>query len=242
MPPEEENEKVEMTPAIPAGWRAVLADEIKKPYYHKLQRFLQKERKKCIVFPAENEIFAALRLTPYKKVKVLLLGQDPYHDEQQAHGLCFSVRPGVPPPRSLMNIFKEMRKDLGFGIPRHGHLTHWAKQGVLMLNAVLTVRAHEPASHRNQGWEIFTDAIIHAVNAKKGPVVFLFWGNYAQQKLQLIDRKRHVIICSSHPSPFSANRGFFGSRPFSRTNAALLKAGKAVIDWQIPDAIRIPKA
>ena len=225
-----------MTPAIPAGWRAVLADEIKKPYYPKLRRFLQKERQKFTVFPPEKEVFAALRLTPYKKVRVLLLGQDPYHDDQQAHGLCFSVKPGIPPPPSLKNIFKELRKDLGFRIPNNGYLAHWAKQGVLMLNAVLTVRAHDPASHRNRGWEIFTDAIIRAVNAKQSPVVFLLWGNHAKQKMKLIDRTRHVILTSSHPSPFSVNQGFFGSRPFSKTNTALRKAGIPVIDWQVPES------
>jgi uracil-DNA glycosylase len=168
-------------------------------------------------------------------VSVLLLGQDPYHDDGQAHGLCFSVRPSVPPPPSLMNIFKELQSDVGFHLPNNGYLAHWAKQGVLMLNAVLTVRAHQPASHRNQGWERFTDAVIQAVNEKNDPVVFLLWGNYAKQKKKLIDRKRHVIISSTHPSPFSANNGFFGSRPFSKTNTALRKFGKAEINWQIPD-------
>ncbi len=224
-----------MTPAIPAGWSSVLTGETQKPYYQKLQNFLQKDRQKFAVFPPEKETFAALKLTPYKKVNVLLLGQDPYHDYGQAHGLSFSVRPGIPPPPSLMNIFKELQKDLGFHIPNNGSLAHWAKQGVLMLNTVLTVRAHVPASHRNQGWEIFTDAIIQAVDAKESPVVFLLWGNYARQKMKLIDRKRHVIITSSHPSPFSVNNGFFGSRPFSKTNAALRKAGKLSIDWQIPE-------
>lgn len=224
-----------MIPPIPTGWRRGLADEIKKPYYQKLQKFLEKERQKHTIFPPGKEVFAALKLTPYKKVNVLLLGQDPYHDDGQAHGLCFSVRPGIAPPPSLMNIFKELQKDTGFRIPNHGHLVHWAKQGILLLNAVLTVRAHQPASHRNKGWEIFTDAIIQAVNAKGSPVVFLLWGNYAKQKIKLIDNTRHVIIQSAHPSPLSANNGFFGSRPFSKTNAALRKFGKPEIDWQIPD-------
>ncbi|MCI0698474.1 uracil-DNA glycosylase [candidate division KSB1 bacterium] len=227
-----------MVPPIPAGWRSVLAEEVKKPYYQKLQKFLQKERQKHTIFPAEKEVFAALKLTAYKNVNILLLGQDPYHDDKQAHGLCFSVRPGVAPPPSLMNIFKELQNDAGFRIPNHGHLAHWAKQGVLMLNAVLTVRAHSPGSHRNKGWEIFTDAVIQAVNAKESPVVFLLWGNYAKQKMKLIDTKRHVIIQSAHPSPLSANNGFFGSRPFSKTNVALRQFSKPEIDWQIPEQIK----
>jgi len=221
-----------MIPQIPAGWRRALVDEIKKPYYQKLQKFLDKDRQKHKIFPPEKEIFAALKLTPYKNVNVLLLGQDPYHDDGQAHGLCFSVRPGIPPPPSLLNIFKELQRDVRFRIPNNGYLAHWAKQGILMLNAVLTVRAHEPGSHRNKGWEIFTDAIIQAVNAKESPVVFLLWGNYAKQKIKLIDNKRHVIIQAIHPSPLSANNGFFGSRPFSKTNAALRQFGKPGIDWQ----------
>jgi uracil-DNA glycosylase len=224
-----------MNSPIPIGWRRALADEIKKPYSQKLQKFLEEERRKHAIFPPDKEVFAALKLTPYKNVNVLLLGQDPYHDDGQAHGLCFSVRPGVAPPPSLQNIYKELQNDAGFPIPNHGHLIHWAKQGILMLNAVLTVRAHQPASHRNKGWEIFTDAIIQAVNAKEDPVVFLLWGNYAKQKIKLIDRKRHVIISSAHPSPLSANNGFFGSRPFSKTNTALRKFGKPEIDWQIAD-------
>jgi len=223
-----------MIPSIPAGWRRVLADEIKKTYYQKLPKFLEKERQKHEVFPPEKEIFTALKLTPRNKVNVLLLGQDPYHDDGQAHGLCFSIRPGIPLPPSLINIYRELQSDVGFRFPNHGYLVHWAKQGVLMLNAVLTVRAHRPGSHRNKGWEIFTDAIIQAVNTKEDRVVFLLWGNYAKEKMKLIDRKRHVLICSAHPSPLSANNGFFGSRPFSKTNAALRQFGKPEIDWQIP--------
>jgi uracil-DNA glycosylase len=223
----------EVTP-IPAGWRRVLAEECKKTYYQRLQWFLQKERKGHIVFPPEKEVFTALRLTPYNQVNVLLLGQDPYHDDKQAHGLCFSVKPGIPLPPSLLNIFKELQKDAGFRIPNNGDLAPWAKQGILMLNAVLTVRAHQPGSHRNKGWELFTDAIIRAVNAKVSPVVFLLWGNDAKQKMKLIDSRKHVIIHAAHPSPLSAHQGFFGSRPFSKTNAALRKFHKPVIDWQIP--------
>lgn len=225
-----------MLPPIPAGWRAALAGETRKPYYQKLQKFLQKESRKFAVFPPRQEIFTALKLTPYKKVCVLLLGQDPYHHERQAHGLSFSVKPGIPPPPSLLNIFKELRSDLGCRIPDNGCLAHWARQGVLLLNTVLTVRAHQPGSHRNRGWEIFTDAIIRAVNAKTGPVVFLLWGNHAKRKAELIDRRRHQIITAAHPSPLSAHTGFFGSKPFSRTNAALRRAGMPMIDWQIPEA------
>jgi uracil-DNA glycosylase len=223
-----------MIPSIPAGWRRVLADETKKPYYQKLQKFLEKERRQFKIFPAEKDIFAALKFTPYNKVNVLLLGQDPYHDDGQAHGLCFSVRRGTLLPPSLINIYRELQSDVGFRFPNHGYLVHWAKQGVLMLNAVLTVRPHEPGSHRNKGWETLTDAIIQAVNAKEDPVVFLLWGNYAKQKIKLIDRKKHAIIYSAHPSPLSANNGFFGSRPFSKTNAALRQFGKPAIDWQVP--------
>ncbi len=225
-----------MSPPIPTGWRRVLADEIKKPYYQKLQQFLKKERQRHKIFPPEKEIFAALKLTPYSKVKVLLLGQDPYHDDGQAHGLCFSVRPGTLLPPSLINIYRELQSDVGFRFPNHGYLAHWAKQGVLMLNAVLTVRAHQPASHRDKGWELFTDAIIQAVSAKTSPVVFLLWGNYAKAKIKLIDSSKagHVIIHSAHPSPLSANNGFFDSRPFSKTNAALRRLGKLEIDWQLP--------
>ena len=219
---------------FPFGWRRVLADELKKPYYQKLQNFLKKERRNYTIFPPEDEVFSALKLTPYNKVKVLLLGQDPYHDDGQAHGLCFSVKPGVAPPPSLLNIYKELHDDLGIDISNSGCLTPWAKQGVLMLNAVLTVRAHAPGSHRNQGWEIFTDAIIAAINAKSEPMVFLLWGNYAKEKIKLIDRQRHLIIHSSHPSPLSAHNGFFGSKPFSKTNAALRQLGKPEIDWRIP--------
>jgi len=224
-----------MLAPIPSGWRKVLSVEIKNPYYQKLQKFLEKERQKYNIFPSEQDVFAALKLTPFNKVKVLLLGQDPYHDDGQAHGLCFSVRRGIPPPPSLMNIYKELQSDLGCRIPNHGHLVHWAKQGVLMLNAVLTVRAHQAGSHRRQGWEIFTDAIIQALNARTQPAVFLLWGNYAREKAKFIDRQRHVIIQSAHPSPLSAHNGFFGSRPFSKTNAALRKLGASEIDWQIPD-------
>lgn len=224
-----------MTTPIPAAWQPILKGETEQPYYQELQQFLARERQLYTVFPPEPEVFSALEFTPYEQVKVLLLGQDPYHDDNQAHGLCFSVRPGVRPPPSLANIFKELKDDVGFRIPNNGCLIPWAKQGILLLNAVLTVRAHESNSHRNKGWERFTDTIIEAVNGKDSPVVFVLWGSHAQQKLKLIDVDRHSIVQSAHPSPLSARRGFFGSRPFSRINAALRAAGKAEIDWQLPD-------
>jgi uracil-DNA glycosylase len=168
-------------------------------------------------------------------VKVLILGQDPYHDDNQAHGLCFSVRPGVKPPPSLKNIFRELHDDVGFRIPSNGYLVPWAEQGILLLNAVLTVRAHQANSHKGKGWEVFTDAIIETVASKKDPVIFILWGSYAQKKTQLIDTARHIIISSAHPSPLSANRGFFGSRPFSQINKALQDNGNQPIDWQLPD-------
>lgn len=224
-----------MTTSLPASWQPVLAEELAKPYYQKLQDFVAQERTEHEVFPPEEDVFNALRLTPYEQVRVLLLGQDPYHNDGQAHGLCFSVQPGITTPPSLVNMYKELRDDLGLGIPNHGYLVHWAEQGMLMLNAVLTVRAHEPNSHKSKGWETFTDAIIRAVNAKSSPVIFVLWGGYAQKKIKLIDTQHHTIIQSAHPSPLSAHNGFFGSRPFSKINAALLATGQAPIDWQLED-------
>lgn len=220
---------------IPADWRNLLTDELDKPYFQKLQQFVDAERQSYTVFPPEEDVFSALNITPFEKANVLLLGQDPYHDNNQAHGLCFSVQPGIKPPPSLMNMFTELRSDVGFRIPNNGYLVHWAEQGILMLNAVLTVRAHSPNSHKNHGWETFTDAIIRKVNAKESPVVFVLWGGYAQKKLALIDTSRHTIVQSAHPSPLSARNGFFGSRPFSSINRALQKTDKPEIDWQIPD-------
>jgi uracil-DNA glycosylase len=222
-------------PTIPASWEPYLASEIEKPYYQDLMKFVKEERKNHTVYPPDKEVFNALEHTPHDKVKVLLLGQDPYHDEGQAHGLCFSVRPGVKPPPSLVNIFKELKSDLGCRIPNNGCLTPWADQGVLLLNAVLTVRAHEPNSHKGKGWEIFTDEIIRKVNDLEQCVVFILWGAYAQKKSALIDTERHIILKSAHPSPLSAKNGFFGSKPFSQTNAALEDAGRGAIDWQLPE-------
>ncbi len=218
------------------SWRPVLVAETEKPYWKELQAFVRDERRKFTIYPPDKEVFAALHLTPYEKVSVLILGQDPYHGPNQAHGLCFSVRRGVPPPPSLVNIFQELHADLGCAIPSHGNLEHWARQGVLLLNAVLTVRAGQANSHKDRGWETFTDAVIRAVNDRPDRVVFVLWGAYARRKAALIDARRHVIIESAHPSPLSAHNGFFGSRPFSKINAALRAAGKPEIDWQIPES------
>ncbi len=220
---------------IPDSWLGFVGDELHKPYFAKLEQFVDEERKAYTVFPPEQDVFNALKYTPYERVNVLLLGQDPYHDDNQAHGLCFSVRPAIKPPPSLMNMFKELRDDVGFRIPNNGYLVPWAEQGMLMLNAVLTVRAHTPNSHKKHGWETFTDAIIKQVNEKDSPVVFVLWGGYAQKKLSLIDTTRHMVVQSAHPSPLSARSGFFGSKPFSRINQALKEAGKPEIDWQLPD-------
>ncbi|QKG84606.1 uracil-DNA glycosylase [Kroppenstedtia pulmonis] len=220
---------------LPKDWQDVLAEEMEKPYLLQLKHFLEEERKLHTIYPSEEDLFSALMLTPYHQVKVLLLGQDPYHNEDQAHGLSFSVQPGVTQPPSLRNMFKELEEDLGYPRPNNGYLAPWARQGVLMLNAVLTVRAHQPNSHKNKGWETFTDAVIQKVNEKTEPVIFVLWGNYAKKKKKLIDTQKHTVIESAHPSPLSAKRGFFGSRPFSTINKALLNKGHSEIDWKIPN-------
>jgi uracil-DNA glycosylase len=194
---------------IPTSWRAVLEPEFSKPYMEKLEAFLETERKTHQVFPPQAQVFSALELTPFDEVRVLIVGQDPYHDDGQAHGLAFSVQRGVKVPPSLVNMFKELESDLGVPRAKHGHLESWARQGVLMLNTVLTVRAHEAASHKAKGWENLTDTIIKAVNAKPDPVVFVLWGAHAQKKLELIDTSRHTVLQSAHPSPLSARNGFF---------------------------------
>jgi uracil-DNA glycosylase len=214
-------------------WNPVLRAEFDKPYWADLQSFVRTERDHHAVYPPHDEVFAALHLTPYESVRVLILGQDPYHGPNQAHGLCFSVRPPTPPPPSLVNIYKELSTDLGVTPPNHGDLSRWAGHGVLLLNAVLTVRAHQAASHAGKGWEIFTDQVIRAVNDKSDPVVFILWGSYARKKKALIDTTRHTVIESAHPSPLSAHNGFFGSRPFSRANAALQAAGRDPVDWSV---------
>ena len=215
-------------------WADIVGDQFEQPYYKKLRAFLIEEYRHTTVYPDMYDIFNALHYTPYANVKVVILGQDPYHGPGQAHGLSFSVKPGVAPPPSLQNIFKELHDDLGCRIPNHGYLVSWAEQGVLLLNTVLTVRANTPNSHRNIGWEIFTDSVIRALNAKEEPVVFILWGSHAQKKAELITDKRHHIIRSPHPSPLSAHRGFFGSRPFSAANHFLQAQGRGEINWQLP--------
>ena len=218
--------------SLPASWQPVVGDELDKPYFQALREFVDEERRKHKVFPPEKDVFNALKYAPYEDVNVFLLGQDPYHDDGQAHGLCFSVRPGIKSPPSLVNIFIELRNDVGCKIPNNGYLVPWAEQGVLLLNAGLTVRAHAAGSHANHGWETFTDAVIRALSARPQPVVFLLWGAYAQKKGQLIDPGRHRVLTAAHPSPLSAKK-FLGSRPFSRANQALRELGQAPIDWQL---------
>lgn len=217
---------------LPDSWD-VLRGETEAEYFAELTEFVASERKSSLVYPPEPQVFAAFEATPLEDVRVLLLGQDPYHGEGQAHGLCFSVQQGVKIPPSLRNIFKELAADIGCAVPTHGELTAWARQGVLMLNTVLTVRAGEANSHRRHGWESFTDAVIREVNQKADRVVFVLWGGPAQKKRKLIDLSRHRVVDSVHPSPLSAHRGFLGSKPFSKINDALQEAGRGEIDWQI---------
>lgn len=212
-------------------WDEILADEWQKPYYLKLRQFLKAEYAGHTVYPNMNDIFNALKYTSFQDTKVVIIGQDPYHGPGQAHGLCFSVKQGVTPPPSLKNIFKELHSDVGKPIPPHGELTHWAKQGVLLLNNVLTVREGQPTSHKGMGWEQFTDRVIHQLNRKETPVVFLLWGAHAQKKAQLITNPIHYKLMSVHPSPLSASRGFFGCGHFSQTNQLLLQNGLTPIEW-----------
>ncbi len=214
-------------------WNPLLRDQFAEPYWTELQSFVSDERAQHTVYPPHDEVFAALHLTPYADTRVMILGQDPYHGAGQAHGLCFSVRHGVRVPPSLVNIHKEMQSDLDLPRPEHGNLEAWARQGVLLLNTTLTVRAGAAASHQGKGWETFTDEVIRTVNAKADHVVFLLWGNFARRKKQLIDVERHTVIESAHPSPLSAHNGFFGSKPFSRTNAALAAHRQPIIDWSL---------
>lgn len=214
-------------------WNELLNEEFSKEYYLNLRDFLINEYKTKTIYPDMHNIFNALHYTAYKDVKVVILGQDPYHGPNQSHGLSFSVKPGVKTPPSLVNIYKELHSDLGCYIPNNGYLEKWAHEGILLLNTVLTVRAGEPNSHKNKGWEKFTDKIISLINEKDDPVVFILWGKNAQSKTKLITNSKHYIIESVHPSPLSASRGFFGSKPFSKTNEFLKSIGKTEVDWQI---------
>ena len=216
-------------------WAELLDEELKKPYYLELRKFLIDEYSTRRIYPDMYDIFNALHFTSYAATKVVILGQDPYHEPGQAHGLSFSVLPDVPPPPSLMNIFKELRDDLGCRIPNNGCLKPWTEQGVLLLNTVLTVRAHMANSHRGKGWEIFTDKIIQLLNQHERPLAFILWGNPARRKKNMITNPKHFIVESAHPSPLSASGGFFGSKPFSRVNEFLKSVGETPIDWQIPN-------
>ena len=214
-------------------WNPLLKEEFEKSYWKELQSYVYEERTRSKVFPDHNQVFTAFHLTPFMDVKVLILGQDPYHGEGQAHGLSFSVQRGVPIPPSLKNIYKELHSDLGIEPPTHGNLEPWALQGVLLLNATLTVRAHEPGSHQGKGWETFTDQVIRKVNEKEEKTIFFLWGAFARKKSALIDHGRHHVIESAHPSPLSAHRGFFGSRPFSEANHVLKDSGRDPVNWSL---------
>jgi uracil-DNA glycosylase len=219
--------------AIENDWLVALKGEFGKPYYKELFRFVKEEYSHTLVYPKAEDIFNAFHFTPLSQVKVVILGQDPYHGEGQAHGLCFSVQPGIEIPPSLLNIYKELHEDLGCDIPNNGYLKKWADQGVLMLNTVLTVRAHRPASHQGRGWEQFTDAVLQAVNLQERPIVYLLWGRPAQRKIPMLNNPKHLILKAPHPSPLSAYRGFFGCKHFSKANCFLEENGVEAIDWQI---------
>ena len=227
-----------MSNILKNDWAGLLNDEFNKEYYQTLRNFLTNEYKTKTIYPDKYDIFNALHFTSYKDIKVVILGQDPYHGPGQAHGLSFSVNPGIKIPPSLLNIYKELNSDLGCYIPNNGYLKKWADQGVLLLNTSLTVRAGEANSHKSIGWEIFTDRIISLVNEKEDPVVFLLWGNNAIKKKNLITNKKHLILTSAHPSPLSASRGFFGSKPFSKINNFLISVNKKPIDWQIENILK----
>ncbi len=217
------------------SWLAVLKDEFEQPYMQSLKQFLLSEKQQGkVIYPTSDLIFNALNTTPFDSVKVVILGQDPYHGPNQAHGLCFSVLPGVRLPPSLLNIFKEIHQDLGFAMPTHGYLQSWAEQGVLLLNATLTVEQNKAGSHQNRGWEQFTDRVIQLLNEQREGLVFLLWGSYAQKKGQFIDSQKHLVLKAPHPSPLSAHRGFFGTQHFSKTNTYLAQRGLSPIDWRLP--------
>ena len=221
--------------AINNDWLGAISGEFKKPYYRELFEFVKAEYGKHVIYPNSDDIFNAFHFTPLSEVKVVILGQDPYHNVGQAHGLCFSVKPDVEIPPSLVNIYKELEEDLGCKVPNNGYLKKWAEQGVLMLNTVLTVRAHQAASHQGKGWEKFTDAVIEAVNAQDRPIVYMLWGKPAQSKIPMLTNPKHLILKAPHPSPLSAYRGFFGCKHFSQANAFLERNGLEKIDWQIED-------
>jgi uracil-DNA glycosylase len=228
-------EKALIPAGLPASWVSAVGEEFAKPYYTELRKFVAEERKQHQILPPAPDVLNAFRFTPLELVRVVILGQDPYPTPGHAHGLCFSVRPGVSIPASLRNIYKELHDDLGIPPARHGYLEAWARQGVFLLNTVLTVRAGAPNSHKGHGWEEFTDAALRAVNKLERKVVFLLWGAHAKQKAKLIDQKRHTVITGVHPSPMSADNGFFGSKPFSKVNDALEDAGLPPIDWKLPE-------
>jgi len=215
-------------------WKATLSDEFNKPYFSELRNFLQKEKNVGkTIYPPGSLIFNAFNSTTFDKVRVVILGQDPYHGAGQAHGLCFSVQHGIKPPPSLVNIYKELKSDVGFKIPSHGNLQKWTTQGVFLLNAILTVEANQPASHQKSGWQEFTNVVIEKLSKEKTGLIFLLWGNFAQQKAVLIDENKHTILKAPHPSPFSAHTGFFGCKHFSKTNEILKTKGEVEIDWQV---------
>jgi uracil-DNA glycosylase len=218
---------------IEDSWIELLEEEFNKSYFRELWDFIVNDQSQSVIYPPENQIYAAFQHTSFHKVKVVLLGQDPYHGPAQAHGLCFSVPEGIVPPPSLVNIFKELKEDTGIPVPTHGNLTKWAQQGVLLLNTTLTVRANHAGSHQKKGWEVFTDRVIETLSKNGNPKVFLLWGNYAQQKSVLIDKKKHLVLKTVHPSPLSAYRGFFGCRHFSKTNEFLISHNLSPIDWNI---------
>lgn len=227
-----QQDRIQLEPS----WKKRLIGEFQKDYMEKLKAFLlQEKRAGKVIYPKGDEYFNAFNLTPFDKVKVVIIGQDPYHGPNQAHGLCFSVKPGVRFPPSLQNIFKEINDELGIPMPNHGCLTHWAQQGVLLLNAVLTVEQAKAAAHQGKGWETFTDAVIHRINEEKENVVFLLWGSYAQKKGSFIDTSKHLVLKSPHPSPLSAHRGFFGNGHFKKCNEYLASKGLEPIDWSVPD-------
>jgi len=222
-----------VNPKIDPSWKSVLKEEFEADYFYQLKKFILTEKQKYIIYPPGRLIFNTFNHTPIDKVRVVILGQDPYHGRGQAHGLCFSVPNGIKPPPSLINIFRELNHDLGLPFPKHGNLEKWADQGVLLLNATLTVRANQAGSHQNRGWEQFTNAVIRKISDQRQGVIFLLWGRYAKEKQTLIDHGKHHILTAAHPSPFSATNGFFGCRHFSKTNAILIQNGLPSIDWRV---------